>query len=310
MRGTATIRCQFLLRAGLYRLIPTNRSPPTCDTGLSSLSFVINITCYPCTVATMPSLFKLSAVLLPLISAVAAYTGDLTFFTPGLGACGLTNSDADMIAAVSVEFYNTFPGATANPNLNPICGKMATVNYGGKTIRVAITDKCYACALYDLDLSPTAFNMLADPSIGRLHGAEWTLDGTTPPPTTTPPPPPPTTTTPPPPPPTTTSPSGGSCAGVAPWSSSVAYTGGQQVTYNGHLWTAKWWTQADTPGGVAGVWTDNGACSAKLVATAQAVAVTSSAAPASAPNVSDSKTSPSSAKDGAKVVRSSRFFRL
>ncbi len=38
------------------------------------------------------------------------------------------------------------------------------------------------------------------------------------------------------------------------------YTGGQKVTYNGHLWTAKWWTYNSTPGGAAGDWTDNGAC--------------------------------------------------
>ncbi|KAI9066698.1 carbohydrate-binding module family 5 protein [Trametes sanguinea] len=56
------------------------------------------------------------------------------------------------------------------------------------------------------------------------------------------------------------SPTAGSCAGVAAWSSSSVYTGGQQATYNGHLWTAKWWTQGDTPGGQAGVWTDDGAC--------------------------------------------------
>ncbi|TFK57492.1 class III chitinase [Heliocybe sulcata] len=53
----------------------------------------------------------------------------------------------------------------------------------------------------------------------------------------------------------------GSCAGVAAWSSGTAYTGGAQVTYNGDLWTAKWWTQGDTPGGSAGVWTDGGSCS-------------------------------------------------
>jgi chitinase len=71
-----------------------------------------------------------------------------------------------------------------------------------------------------------------------------------------------TTTTTPPPTTTTTTPPGGtgSCAGVAAWSSSVAYNGGAKVTYNSHLWTAKWWTQADTPGGAAGVWTDGGAC--------------------------------------------------
>ncbi|KAH9847234.1 glycoside hydrolase superfamily [Lenzites betulinus] len=40
----------------------------------------------------------------------------------------------------------------------------------------------------------------------------------------------------------------------------VAYVGGNQVSYNGHLWTAKWWSYNDVPGGLAGVWTDNGAC--------------------------------------------------
>ncbi|KAM5537238.1 hypothetical protein V8D89_009171 [Ganoderma adspersum] len=52
----------------------------------------------------------------------------------------------------------------------------------------------------------------------------------------------------------------GSCSGVAAWSSTVAYTGGQKVTYNGHLWTAKWWSYNSSPGGAAGDWTDNGAC--------------------------------------------------
>jgi chitinase len=62
---------------------------------------------------------------------------------------------------------------------------------------------------------------------------------------------------------TTTTPpggGGGSCGGVAAWSSTTAYNGGATVTYNSHKWTAKWWTYGDTPGGAAGVWTDNGAC--------------------------------------------------
>ncbi|PPQ73971.1 hypothetical protein CVT24_012533 [Panaeolus cyanescens] len=66
-----------------------------------------------------------------------------------------------------------------------------------------------------------------------------------------------------PPPATTTSPSNGSCAGVAGWVSNIAYQGGSQVVYkdSGHLWTASWWSQADVPGGAAGVWVDKGACS-------------------------------------------------
>ncbi|KAI0090629.1 glycoside hydrolase superfamily [Irpex rosettiformis] len=60
----------------------------------------------------------------------------------------------------------------------------------------------------------------------------------------------------------TSSPTGGSgqCAGVVAWTSAAVFTGGQKATYNGHLWTAKWWTEGDIPGGAAGVWTDNGAC--------------------------------------------------
>ncbi|KAG9100537.1 Chitinase 1 [Ceratobasidium sp. 370] len=42
---------------------------------------------------------------------------------------------------------------------------------------------------------------------------------------------------------TTTPPTGGSCAGLAAWSSGIAYTGGSVVTYGGHKWTAKWWNQ-------------------------------------------------------------------
>ncbi|KAG2188067.1 hypothetical protein INT44_000818 [Umbelopsis vinacea] len=54
--------------------------------------------------------------------------------------------------------------------------------------------------------------------------------------------------------------SGGNCSGVAAWSSATAYVGGSKVTYNGHLWSAKWWTQAETPSSTSSVWVDGGAC--------------------------------------------------
>ncbi len=44
------------------------------------------------------------------------------------------------------------------------------------------------------------------------------------------------------------------------WSSSAVYTGGMSASYNGDNWTAKWWTQGDTPGGSVGVWSDQGSC--------------------------------------------------
>jgi chitodextrinase len=44
------------------------------------------------------------------------------------------------------------------------------------------------------------------------------------------------------------------------WNSGAVYTNGMSASYNGDNWTAKWWTQGDTPGGSAGVWADQGAC--------------------------------------------------
>jgi chitinase len=60
--------------------------------------------------------------------------------------------------------------------------------------------------------------------------------------------------------PTPTGTGTGACTAAA-WNSATAYVGGQQVSYLGHTWTAKWWTQGDIPGNNSqGVWTDNGVC--------------------------------------------------
>jgi len=128
---------------------------------------------------------------------------------------------------------------------------------------------------------------------------------------------------------TTKPPTSGSCSGVAAWVSNIAYDGASQVTYNGHLWTAKWWSFGDTPGGAAGVWTDNGACTSLVAATAK-VANTNDAKAAVVTKVStvqksdsDAKVKPivataktakatSAASDSASDSQSkrSRFFRL
>jgi len=51
--------------------------------------------------------------------------------------------------------------------------------------------------------------------------------------------------------------SAATCA--SPWNSSSVYTGGMAASYNGHNWSAKWWTQGETPG-AADVWADQGTC--------------------------------------------------
>ncbi|SFB48592.1 Predicted chitinase [Amycolatopsis marina] len=45
------------------------------------------------------------------------------------------------------------------------------------------------------------------------------------------------------------------------WNSSTAYWGGTTVSYGGHNWSAKWWTQNEIPStGGSGVWADQGSC--------------------------------------------------
>ncbi|MFE7464906.1 glycoside hydrolase family 19 protein [Streptomyces sp. NPDC057499] len=57
--------------------------------------------------------------------------------------------------------------------------------------------------------------------------------------------------------PATTAAAAADCA--APWNSSSVYTGGMSASYNGHNWSAKWWTQNETPGS-SDVWADQGSC--------------------------------------------------
>ncbi|KAJ3970297.1 RlpA-like double-psi beta-barrel-protein domain-containing protein-containing protein [Lentinula raphanica] len=105
-------------------------------------------------------------------------SGDGTFYDPGLGACGITNVATDMIAAIGEDFFDQYAihmGVTSgNPNENPICNKKVVATYQGKSITVAITDRCGGCTNpYSLDFTETAFSQLADPSVGRITGVTW-----------------------------------------------------------------------------------------------------------------------------------------
>jgi chitinase len=62
---------------------------------------------------------------------------------------------------------------------------------------------------------------------------------------------------------TTTPPPTGSGNCPAAWSSTQVYTNGQSASQNGHKYTAKWWTQNESPATHSGqwdVWADNGPC--------------------------------------------------
>ncbi|GAA5916330.1 hypothetical protein JCM5296_007031 [Sporobolomyces johnsonii] len=105
----------------------------------------------------------------------AAQQAAASRFAPGLGACGTTATSNSPIVAVSHLLYDTFPGATANPNLNPICGQTILATYGGTSVEVTVQDRCEGCAMWDLDFSPSVFEQLANLDVGRLEEVQWTF---------------------------------------------------------------------------------------------------------------------------------------
>ncbi|KAI4624329.1 uncharacterized protein J4E87_005830 [Alternaria ethzedia] len=102
--------------------------------------------------------------------------GQMTFYNPGLGACGHTHGDNDAVMAVSHGRWDEVK--TPNPNDNPLCGKQIRAHRvderTGKdaSVLVTIVDKCMGCAYDDIDVSPSAFDKLADKAKGRVN-VEW-----------------------------------------------------------------------------------------------------------------------------------------
>ena len=83
-----------------------------------------------------------------------SHTGDLTYYTVGMGSCGIDDSgkdNTDYIVAVSKDLMGE------QSNGNPMCGKTATISNGKKSVQATIRDKCGGCAVNDLDASERVF---------------------------------------------------------------------------------------------------------------------------------------------------------
>lgn len=110
---------------------------------------------------------------LPLPSAHGGpYTGDLTYYGPGLGACGVTSTDTDSIVSVSHYLFDAAQKGS-DPNQNPLCGKKIRAERvkegdGERSVDLTVVDRCVGCQERDLDVSITAFEKLADVNLGRV----------------------------------------------------------------------------------------------------------------------------------------------
>ncbi|KAI8579550.1 hypothetical protein K450DRAFT_271859 [Umbelopsis ramanniana AG] len=92
------------------------------------------------------------------------YSGDGTYYSVGLGSCGKTNEDSEMVAALNAPQMGK----------NKYCGKSAKVKGPNGSVTVKIVDTCPECDSGSLDLSPSAFKKIGDMSDGRISISwEW-----------------------------------------------------------------------------------------------------------------------------------------
>ncbi|KAK4131313.1 hypothetical protein BT67DRAFT_388670 [Trichocladium antarcticum] len=103
----------------------------------------------------------------------AASNSKFTWYNTGLGACGQSHSDGEHVIAMSaVNFDPHTPNG--NPNNNALCGRRIRASYNGRSVVVTVVDRCPGCPEHGLDLSPGAFQQLADLGTGVIQGSwEW-----------------------------------------------------------------------------------------------------------------------------------------
>jgi len=69
------------------------------------------------------------------------YTGDLTYYSPGLGACGITSSDHDNIVSISHTIFDA-ASKGSNPNANPSCRHKIRAVRDGNSVDLTVVDRC------------------------------------------------------------------------------------------------------------------------------------------------------------------------
>lgn len=127
-------------------------------------------------IVIMFSFVKAAVVSAALATSAIATSGNAFYFDPGLGACGFTNTSDQFVASVPASVFNGYPGATANPNNNPICQHSVNVTYQGTSVVAGIVDYFTASGIDNyVGLSPAAFEKFAPISQGLITGVDWVI---------------------------------------------------------------------------------------------------------------------------------------
>ncbi|TPX15719.1 uncharacterized protein E0L32_000053 [Thyridium curvatum] len=106
-------------------------------------------------------------------SGSSLFTGAMTYYTVGMGACGFNDAGKDMtenIVAISKDQMGE------QSNGNPLCGKTITITHGGKSVQATIRDKCMGCASGEIDVSEKVFiDIFGSLDVGRSP-VDWTFN--------------------------------------------------------------------------------------------------------------------------------------
>ncbi|KAI7474518.1 hypothetical protein KC357_g5162 [Hortaea werneckii] len=158
-------------RSLLDRLLP----PQKRYLGLKRKTFLwIILATFLCLIALIIGFSKSN---LPLPSNTDTFTGDLTYYQPGLGACGVTSTEDDFIVALSHILFDAAGSSTdagGNSNENPLCGRMLRATRyneeagAQRSVDLRVVDRCTGCEVDDLDTSLKAFEKLAPSASGRV----------------------------------------------------------------------------------------------------------------------------------------------
>lgn len=142
--------------SSVYSIILT----PVVYKTMNSLTFFFTVT-------LLISLWSSTIQARPVImEARKSYSGRATYYDVGLGSCGQTNTNSQMVAALSSSLMK-------GPN-SPYCGRSITINGKSGSVTVKVVDTCPGCGANDVDLSPAAFKKLGALSAGTLP-ITWSL---------------------------------------------------------------------------------------------------------------------------------------
>jgi hypothetical protein len=87
----------------------------------------------------------------------------LTYYGPGLGACGVTSTDNDAIVSVSHYLYDAVQTGS-DPNQNPLCGKKIRATRvderTGKQVSIdlKVVDRCMYSPWADTRITSLTFD--------------------------------------------------------------------------------------------------------------------------------------------------------